>query len=62
MDFIKRLIGKPIKNPDDFLDGMRDCDKGIPHKAGLSYEYNRGYGCQYEHEQNMAALGLRGNS
>ncbi len=35
---------------DDFLQGQRDCDNGIPHKDG-SDAYNRGYNAQYESEQ-----------
>ena len=36
-----------------FLLGMRDCEKGIPHKAGMSESYDRGYAAQYELEQIM---------
>ena len=36
---------------DDFLQGQRDCKAGIPHEAGKSVNYDRGYGFQYELEQ-----------
>ena len=32
----------------DFLLGQSDCEKGIPHKAGQSAAYNRGYAAEYE--------------
>jgi len=28
---------------DDFLKGQRDADKGLPHQAGKSEAYDRGY-------------------
>lgn len=34
-----------------FIDGMRDCERGIPHKSGMSKSYDRGYNAQYELEQ-----------
>ncbi len=33
---------------DDFMAGQRDCQKGIPHEAGHSEAYDRGYGAEYE--------------
>ena len=41
-------------NADDFLQGQRDCEKGVPHKDG-SESYNRGYAAQYELEQILGA-------
>jgi len=40
---------------DDFLQGQRDCEEGIPHQEGKSEAYDRGYGAQYELEQIMGA-------
>jgi hypothetical protein len=36
---------------DDFLRGQIDADKGLPHQAGKSEAYDRGYAAQYEAEQ-----------
>ena len=33
---------------DDFMEGQRDCQQGIPHEAGHSEAYDRGYGAEYE--------------
>ena len=41
---------------DDFLQGQRDCQEGIPHKSGKSDSYNRGYSAEYEREQIMSEL------
>lgn len=40
----------------DFLQGGRDCAEGVPHEAGKSEAYDRGYRAEYEHEQNMEAV------
>ncbi len=40
---------------DDFLQGQRDCEEGIPHQTGKSEAYDRGYAAQYEMEQIMGA-------
>lgn len=40
---------------EDFIRGQSDCSKGIPHKDGQGYSYDRGYAAEYEHEQNMTA-------
>jgi hypothetical protein len=46
-------------NADDFLKGQRDCEKGAVHQSGKSESYDRGYAAQYQHEQNLSALGGR---
>jgi hypothetical protein len=38
-------------NADDFLQGQRDCMNGVPHKAGMPVDYDRGYNTQYDKEQ-----------
>jgi hypothetical protein len=43
-------MGSEIK-VDDFYLGQRDCERGIPHKSGMSESYDRGYNAQYELEQ-----------
>lgn len=48
-----------IQNPDDFLQGQRDCQAGIPHKPNMSTDYDRGYLVEYEREQVMTELSLR---
>lgn len=35
---------------DDFLKGQKDAAKGIPHQAGKSEAYDKGYAAQYEAE------------
>ena len=35
----------------EFLNGQWDCEEGIPHKAGKSEYYDRGYSAQYTLEQ-----------
>ena len=40
----------------EFLKGQIDCQEGVPHEAGKSADYDRGYSAQYTHEQNMEAL------
>ena len=45
-----------ITDASEFLRGQRDCEQGIPHKAGQSEEYNRGYAYQYELEQKLGAI------
>jgi len=42
-------------NPDEFMQGQKDCANGVPHKAGMSDSYDRGYAAQYEMEQIMGA-------
>ena len=46
----------PIEKSSDWLMGARDCRIGVEHKSGMSFDYNRGYDAQYQHEQNMEAL------
>lgn len=41
---------------DDYLAGARDCAEGVPHKAGKSAEYNRGYSNQYAWEQTLTEV------
>jgi len=36
---------------DDFLRGQIDADKGLPHQAGKSEVYDRGYAAQHEKER-----------
>jgi len=35
----------------DFIQGVKDCERGIPHKEGMTDPYNRGYATQYTKEQ-----------
>ncbi len=56
IDFWQEKIGSKIKKTEDFLAGQRDCKEGEVHKIGMSEDYDRGYGAQYQHEQNMARL------
>lgn len=35
----------------DFLKGQSDCSKGVPHKAGNSEAYDRGYATEHDAEQ-----------
>jgi len=43
-------------NADEFLQGQKDCRDGVPHESGKSDSYDRGYNCQYQHEQNQTYL------
>ena len=47
-------------NVDDFLQGSRDCQQGLPHKH-KSESYDRGYACEYEREQVMTEVSLKQN-
>lgn len=35
----------------DFVKGQKDCRAGVPHVAGKSESYDRGYGFEYEFQQ-----------
>lgn len=48
-----------ISSADDFLQGQRDCQEGVPHKAGHSKDYDRGYMTEYEREQVLSELSRR---
>ena len=50
---------KPIADTDQYLNGMADCKAGKPHKKGQHLDYDRGYGAQFQLEQNLTELGLR---
>lgn len=39
----------------DFIDGERDCKKGLPADSKRSEDYQRGYGFRYEMEQIQGA-------
>ena len=43
----------------DFLLGQTDCREGIPHEAGKSEAYDRGYSAEYTHQENISALAGR---
>lgn len=47
-----------IQSADDFLDGQKDCQRGVKPKAGASEDYRRGYACEYAREQLATELGL----
>jgi hypothetical protein len=32
-------MNQPIKSPDAFLQGQRDCQAGIPHESGKGADY-----------------------
>jgi hypothetical protein len=49
----------PIKYTDEYLKGMTDCHRGIPHESGHTQDYDSGYSAQYQHEQNMTELTSR---
>lgn len=40
-----------VKFCDEFLAGMNDCRRGIPHKPNMPEAYDRGYHTAYEQEQ-----------
>lgn len=42
----------------EFIDGQKDCRDGVPHKAGMSESYDRGYSVQYE----LQEIQSRGNN
>lgn len=35
----------------EFVNGMRDCRNGVPHKEGMGESYDAGYSSQYQLEQ-----------
>jgi hypothetical protein len=56
----KGLEAARVKSTDDYLRGMADCKAGWKHKKGQPLDYDRGYSVQFEHEQNLTELALRG--
>ena len=44
-----------MKNLDDYQKGEEDCKNGVPHREGMSEEYDAGYSFQYMREQNENA-------
>ena len=38
-----------------YVRGANDCEKGIPHREGMTREYDEGYGFQYAKEQMESA-------
>ena len=49
-------IGTTICNPNEFMDGVRDCREGNKHRNGMGHDYDRGFCAQYTHEQNLQQL------
>jgi hypothetical protein len=47
-----------ITDTAEYLRGMRDAKQGEPSEIGASDDYCRGYGTQYEAEQQLTAFGL----
>lgn len=47
----ENLVGLPITNPQEFLDGCRDCDEGNMERDGMGQDYHRGYAAQYQANQ-----------
>jgi hypothetical protein len=41
---------------EDFLQGQKDCQEGIPHKPDQSEAYDRGYSAQYHLEAELSEL------
>ena len=54
-------MSKLINDTNDYLLGMADCKAGRKHQKGRSVDYDRGYGAQFQHEQNLTELSLRGS-
>lgn len=48
-------------NADEFMRGQRDCAEGIPHQAGRSESYDRGYASQYEWNELQGEISERQN-
>ena len=44
---------------DDFLQGQKDCQAGIKHRAHMGSAYDRGYMAEYEREQVLSELSRR---
>lgn len=49
-------MNTPIQRADDFIQGQKDCQDGVPHKRNMSRDYDRGYMVEYEREQAMTEL------
>ena len=45
-----------VESAEDFMRGQLDCKTGVPHQAGQSNDYDRGYSAQYTHEQIKAEM------
>lgn len=43
-------------NTDDYLQGMRDCKDGVPHKSGKSQDYDDGYATEYERQEVLTVM------
>ena len=56
IEWWEQRIGIPIHNPNEFMDGVRDCRDGNDIRRGMGHDYNRGYCAQYTHEQNLNEL------
>jgi len=44
---------------DMFIQGQRDCQNGVEHKAGKGEPYDQGYATEYASEQIATELSLR---
>ena len=48
-------------NATEFMQGQKDCQDGISHKAGQSESYDRGYAAEYEKEQSITEMTKNGS-
>ena len=55
---MSETVKTPVADADAFLRGQRDCMDALPPQE-KSQDYTRGYATQYQHNENMAALGQR---
>ena len=45
-------------NTEEYIQGMRDARKGIPHQPGKGKDYDDGYSLQMESEACLTEMGL----
>ena len=57
LDYVKTLEafeGQPIQNPEEYMNGFRDCEEGNKFKQGQGRDYERGYSYAYQRAEMMS--------
>lgn len=49
-------MSEPESPVNQFIDGQKDCQKGVPHEAGKSKDYDRGYEYEYWRQERQTAI------
>jgi len=59
IDLCDRVVDPNIAQVDQFLAGMRACERGEPCDEQRSHSFQRGYAVEYEREQVMTEISMR---